>query len=283
MKIKIITLIDNKPHPSDHDLLTEHGLSFYFETGDEKYLFDVGASDAFCQNAKHLGINIEDIDYLFISHAHSDHTGGLPKFMEVNTKAKIYLSEHIIGQSFYSSRRGTKKDISMPKVKISSRFHFVANNNFIDEQIKLISIFPNSSPKPMGNKSLFSQKGNEERPDNFEHEIALLVKQGNDYIILSACSHNGLLNTLSACTNAGSIDPSQITAYIGGLHLLDSDKNNQYETEEEIRSLCKTLLTSYPRLQLISGHCTGNSATQIFEDEMNDRFKSFYSGFQIIL
>lgn len=283
MKVKFVTLIDNSSHPSDRHLLTEHGLSFYFEIGNEKYLFDLGASEAFYQNAKHLGIKIEDIDYLFISHGHSDHTGGLPKFMEVNTKAKIYLSEHIIGQSFCSSRRGTKKDISIPNIEISSRLHFVANNNLINERIDLITIFPNSSPKPLGNESLFIQKGNEERPDNFEHEIALLIKQRDDYIILSACSHNGLLNTLSACTNAGSIDPSQIIAYIGGFHLLDSDENNQYETEEEIRSLCKTLLTSYPRLQLISGHCTGNSATRIFENEMNDRFKSFYSGFQIIL
>jgi 7,8-dihydropterin-6-yl-methyl-4-(beta-D-ribofuranosyl)aminobenzene 5'-phosphate synthase len=42
--MKVAILIDNTPHPN-LNLLTEHGLSIYFEPDCFKWLFDVGASE----------------------------------------------------------------------------------------------------------------------------------------------------------------------------------------------------------------------------------------------
>lgn len=272
-------LIDNNTHPTQNDLLTEHGLSIYWELNGLKYMLDVGATEAFFQNAKTLKIKIEDVDYLFISHAHKDHTGGLEKFLKVNKKAEIYLSNNILKRSFYSSRRGEKRDISMPEVEISSRFKLIKEDYTLNEDVKLIAKIPEISQKPLANRTLLSKTSDEEKIDSFDHEICLRVKTDRGYLILSACTHNGILNTLSACCG-NKVQPSEVIAYIGGTHLLDSDDTNQYETQEDIITLSESLLKSYPHLQLITGHCTGSAVVQIMKRKMKERFQQFYSGFQ---
>ena len=63
------------------------------ETKSKKILFDTGQSGMFLQNAKTLGIRIEDIDLLILSHGHYDRTGGLYPFLEANSKAKVYAKK----------------------------------------------------------------------------------------------------------------------------------------------------------------------------------------------
>jgi 7,8-dihydropterin-6-yl-methyl-4-(beta-D-ribofuranosyl)aminobenzene 5'-phosphate synthase len=69
----IKTLVENTAISKDFG--SEHGLSLYIETKKHKILFDVGASGLFLQNAKRLGVNIVDVDFLVISHGHCDHGG----------------------------------------------------------------------------------------------------------------------------------------------------------------------------------------------------------------
>ena len=102
--LKWTVLSDNR---SDYSRLsTEHGLSIILQTTNEreqcdaciniaerggvrrsqtvrhKILLDTGASDVFIRNAEQLGIDLSDVDYVFISHGHSDHAGGLRYFLE---------------------------------------------------------------------------------------------------------------------------------------------------------------------------------------------------------
>ena len=74
-KGKWTVLSDNRSE--DSRLSTEHGLSILLETERYKILLDTGASDVFIRNAELLGMNLSDVDYVFISHGHSDHAGGL--------------------------------------------------------------------------------------------------------------------------------------------------------------------------------------------------------------
>ena len=67
--MKWTVLSDNRS--SDSHLSTEHGLSILLETEQHKILLDTGASDVFIQNAELLGVNLSDVDYVFISHGHT--------------------------------------------------------------------------------------------------------------------------------------------------------------------------------------------------------------------
>src|SRR5574344_3030767 len=113
MELKI--LIDNNQSKSNPKLLSEHGLSIYIEEGSLRYLFDVGASGRWSINARELGLNVEDIDHLILSHGHADHTGGLSSFLIQNSKAKIFASEKVSKYSYSSYRNETAVDRT-PKI-----------------------------------------------------------------------------------------------------------------------------------------------------------------------
>ena len=83
-------LIDNI---TKNDLICEWGLSFYIEYNGHKILLDTGASGNFAENAKQMGIHLDEIEYGVLSHAHYDHANGMPRFFRENSKAKFYLRE----------------------------------------------------------------------------------------------------------------------------------------------------------------------------------------------
>lgn len=95
--MKITTLLENKT--TCDALRCEHGLSLYIETAKHKILFDSGASDAFWENAKALGIDLAQVDIAFLSHAHNDHCGGLEAFLKLNDRAKVYMQKAVWGLS----------------------------------------------------------------------------------------------------------------------------------------------------------------------------------------
>ena len=100
--MKWTVLSDNRR--CDDSLETEHGLSILFETKKHRILLDTGASDLFIRNATHLGIDLSTVDYVFISHGHSDHAEGLKHFMEINDKAKVIVSPDAMSGKFFSKR-----------------------------------------------------------------------------------------------------------------------------------------------------------------------------------
>lgn len=276
--MKVVVLIDNKPHP-EMNLLSEHGLSIYFEADGLKWLFDVGASNNFFVNAEHLGINISDIDYLVLSHGHSDHTGGLGKFLEVNSRAQIIMSANIRGENFYSHRFEEKRNIGIDHSvieKSSNRFIFADNNMMISKNAGVVLRFPRKFDTPKSNKNLTLENSDGETPDEFQHEVALCVNSPNGFIVFSGCSHNGILNILETCTNF--FHHSRVLACIGGTHLRDSDSLNTYESATEIKNTGRAILHNYPGMQLITGHCTGDKAKKLLSQVMGDKFQAFHTG-----
>ena len=79
--LRILPLLEF--HTSDPQLLTEVGVSYLVETDDHRILYDVGQNtrglvpSALERNMAALGIELDTIDTVFISHNHLDHVGGL--------------------------------------------------------------------------------------------------------------------------------------------------------------------------------------------------------------
>ena len=96
-------LADNRTN--DPAMETEHGLSILLETERHRILLDTGASDMFIRNAERLNIDLRTVDYVFVSHGHSDHAGGLSYFMEINKTAKVIVSPDAMKGKFYSKRK----------------------------------------------------------------------------------------------------------------------------------------------------------------------------------
>ena len=261
--MKFATLIDNSSNDND-TLRAEHGLSFWMQVDGKNFLIDTGAGALFAENAHTMGIDIAQADYLILSHAHADHTGGLSTFLTLNSKAKIYLSSKVCG-----------RDISIDHKLLQEhkeRFAFIDKNTPITKSVTLICEVPATHPLPKANNTLLAN----DTADDFSHEVSIIVAASNGTAtVISPCSHRGILNILDAAKN------HKVTNFIGGLHLLDSDERNIFESDEEIRQLAHEI--SKREILLCTGHCTGSVARKILSEKLGKRFKEFHSGFTISL
>ena len=276
--MKVVILIDNNPDPKG-EYLTEHGICIYFEADGLKWLFDVGASPNFGINARKMGIDVKEVDYLILSHAHRDHTGGLEYFLRKNKKARVIMAPLSSGQLFVSYRKEIHHDITINHKVIADfadRFIFTGSDLSLSPNVTIIRNIPKIDPLPKANSLLFQTNGEVERADDFRHEVALAVKTTSGIVLFSGCSHHGILNILRAASLT--FKQEKIIATIGGTHLLDNDWYSQFETMEEVTEMANTISLKYPDMKLITGHCTGHQAQQLFSSILDDRFELFYSG-----
>ena len=263
--MKRVFLADNRS--CSDDLRTEHGLSVYVETDRHKMLLDTGASDLFITNAEKQGIDLGKVDYVFISHGHADHIGGLPFFLRINSWAKIIMSPYIIG-GYYVSKRNHEHSITTDICfdDIRERLILADRNMKIDDEIEVIAEIPYEEDMPAGNCNLFCRDGSGELVrDDFVHETAVRVGD----LLFSGCAHHGIINILKSAP--------RVPAYvIGGFHLLDA-----YETNENIRHITDVLKNDYPDTMFYTGHCTGNDCINALKDKMDGRLDGFCLGYHI--
>ncbi len=281
MKVKV--LIENSPSPTDPDIKSEHGLSMYIEYGNSRYLLDVGATGRWANNAEILGVDIENIDYLMLSHGHIDHTGGLSAFFDNNTKATVIASSKIADYHYSSYRHAGKVHDLTPDVqtlyRFTDRMHYIDSNCRIADNVNLVFNKASSYAVPCGNKYLRVSKS-----DNIPHkytaddEIALAISTSSGLVIISSCSHSGMLNIIESCRAYTGV--RNVIAYIGGLHLVDSDTA---ENLDNVEGISGTIKEKYPDMKLYAGHCTGNHAKQILSSELGDKYITIYSGKEIEL
>ena len=248
-------------------LSTEHGLSILLETEQHKILLDTGASDVFIQNAELLGVDLSNVDYVFISHGHSDHAGGLRYLLERNQQTRIIVSPDAISGKFYS-KRGNLHSITTDWAEIDENRLILINQTCeIEEDIHVIAHIPQNHPMPKGNQNLYVQDVNGDYiHDDFRHELVLYV----DGLLFTGCAHSGLENILAAC-------PWPVHTVVGGFHLLDGQ-----ETEEEIKALPQRLKTNYPQTQFYTSHCTGDNVFEVMRDVMGEQLQFFRCGTIIV-
>lgn len=90
LQIKIV--YDNNPF--DKNLEQDWGFSCYMTGLEKTILFDTGKNgDILLSNMGKLGINPEEIDLVFLSHFHKDHTNGLDTLLRYNPGIEVWIPE----------------------------------------------------------------------------------------------------------------------------------------------------------------------------------------------
>ena len=252
--MKIVTLLENTS--SDPNLTGEHGLSLYLQTQDYKILFDMGQSDAFARNAEKLGIDLAQVDFAVLSHGHYDHGGGLQTFLQRNTHAPVYIHKTAFG-AYYN---GTEKYIGLDRALQSEpRLIFTEGTVSITPQIQLLDCnHLQWKQNPFGLKR---REQNQFFPDDFRHEQYLRITEGQKQILISGCSHKGIVNIAEYfCPHV----------LIGGFH------QRKEEDTETLQSIANRLLSV--NACYYTGHCTGSKQFACMKEIMGKNLQTLSTG-----
>lgn len=278
--MKITGLIENR---ETEQYIAEHGLCIHISFRGKNYLLDTGASGAYLENAKLMGIAVKDVNVAFLSHAHYDHAGGYREFFAENKRAIVYMQKTAkIGRRM-EIKDGKLTDIGIPKGLLREhpdRFAYVETNIQVNDGVYLIK----HSTEDLGEKGLacnmYWENENDLIPDDFSHEQSLVFRTGNGLVVLNSCCHAGVENVIEEVLDA--FPSEKIAAMIGGFHLMGQDGiESMGPSEEEVQRLGERL-AAYPVRKYYTGHCTGIPAFRILKDMLNDRLDSIFTGKEIV-
>lgn len=268
--MKIITLIENTC--GEEGCLFEHGLSLYIETQKHKIVLDTGSSDAFIQNAGKLGVDLEAVDTVVLSHGHYDHSGGILAFAEINPRALIYMQKTAGADYFHGERYIgiDKKILELPEVRL------IEGGLVVDDQLSLFTHITGRRCYPQSNLALTVKRNGIEVKDSFDHEQCLVIREGEERILVSGCAHNGILNILDKYRELYHELPKRV---ISGFHMM---KKTPYTKEEQDTILANArVLAGYDTI-FYTGHCTGDEAFELMKPIMGEKLVRLRSGIRVM-
>ena len=263
--MKVQVLLENTT--LSEDLQAEHGLSLYIETSKHKILFDMGQSNAFAENAEKLGVDLAQVDIAVLSHGHYDHGGGLGYFLQINQKAIVYLQRN----AFMPHYNGVGKYIGLNKeLERSKRLIFTEDTLKIDEELTLFSCNQKIRPFSFGSFGLGMVDKGKFLPDDFRHEQYLLIQEEEKKVLVSGCSHKGILNIMSWFL------PDVL---IGGFHFVKLEPLG--DGREKLAQAGK-MLKKYSA-KYFTGHCTGVEQYRFLKELLGEQLEYLATGAEFVV
>lgn len=147
----------------------------------------------------------------------------------------------------------------------------------IDDELILFSDVKTDKYFSKSNKVLFAKKQGRLISDNFNHEQNLVIVEGTEKVLISGCSHSGIVNIQN---RAEQIISDRISVVAGGFHLYNPP-TRKYESNEFIDSVA-TVLKNKDSIYYTC-HCTGIKAYERMKSTLGDRLKYLSVGTEVIL
>jgi len=256
-------------------IMGEHGLSFWIERGSKRILFDTGQGFVLENNARRLGIQLEDVDEVILSHGHYDHTGGLLPVLERSPSVPVFAHPKAL-EPKYAARTGRPgRYIGMPEetmriLKGSKSWMAVEEKTATPGGMILTGPIARRTPyEDTGGRFYLDEECQEEDPMKDDQAAYLDTPQG--LVVLLGCAHAGIVNTLEAILEQTQGRP--VHTVIGGAHLVNASKERIAKTTEHLRKL------DVQDLRL--AHCTGFEASCFLWNALPGRCSPLPAGSQM--
>ncbi len=195
----ITVLYDNR---AVNGFTADWGFSALIETEEETLLFDTGAkSEVLKENGEKAGVDWQSIDFIFISHNHWDHTGGLPFVLQVTNQPELFVPETDL--EYFEELTG-EKAVCVP----------VNAPTYISDKFISTGIMPTGMESPAA-----------------EHSLIFKSKQG--FILITGCSHPGIVEIAERAT---AICGEKLLLTLGGFHLYKKDATEIEEISQKLKN-----------------------------------------------
>lgn len=265
--MKTTILVDNDAR---EELGCEWGFSALIETDEVTVLLDTGASPLFAKNARELGIDLNDVDAAVLSHAHFDHADGFATFFELNDHAPLFLQE-ACDETCWSDAKGEMAYIGIQRGLIDEYEDRLKRVGGIAQIAPSVWLLPHSTEglEAIGAREhLYLKQDGELAADGFAHEQSLVFDTPRGLVVFNSCSHGGIEAIIAEARTAFPERP--ILALIGGLHLF-------LREDDEVRKLAATI-RDLGIEKVYTGHCTGERALEVLQEEAPETIEAMYAG-----
>ena len=85
-------IINDITNPVSSDFVPDSGYAVYVNFEGKRFLMDTGIGEAsLVHNLKAAGITLDDLEFVFLSHRHFDHVGGLKYIRSMRPSLPIYV------------------------------------------------------------------------------------------------------------------------------------------------------------------------------------------------
>ncbi|MFC1900528.1 MBL fold metallo-hydrolase [Chloroflexota bacterium] len=267
MTIRITTLSENTVVAPR--LLAEWGLSIHIETDEANVLLDTGQIMAAGYNADVLGIELNKVDKMVISHGHHDHTGGLREVLPKMKRGIEVIAHPNIWEPKYGRRPGSDEGVycGMPfqqleLEKAGARFIETTEPVRITEYITTTGEVPMVTDFEPVNQNLCIKENGKLVPDPLLDDQAIILTTPEGLIIILGCAHRGMINTIYHARNITGVD--QVAMVIGGCHLTGASEERIWLTIGALKEM------EVGRIGV--SHCTGMPAAVIMAQEFGENF-----------
>jgi 7,8-dihydropterin-6-yl-methyl-4-(beta-D-ribofuranosyl)aminobenzene 5'-phosphate synthase len=247
-------------------LRAEHGLSLLLTiTRDgqrETILYDCGLSrDGVAHNLDVLGISMDDVRTVVLSHGHADHHGGLEGLFARVGRRRMPLVLHPDAWKMRKVIFPTGVETRLPPpshndldregweiIEERGPSLLLEDSMLVTGQVDRVTDFEKGFPIQYE----LTDHGYEPDPWIWEDQAVVVHLRGKGLVILSGCGHAGVVNILRYAQALTGVD--HVHAFVGGMHLT----GGLFEpiiprTIEEVAAIGPDLL--------VPGHCTGWKAT----------------------
>jgi 7,8-dihydropterin-6-yl-methyl-4-(beta-D-ribofuranosyl)aminobenzene 5'-phosphate synthase len=251
---------------NDAQMTKDWGFSALVEIAGKRILFDTGNNaEIFAANVKAKGIDLARLDFVVLSHRHSDHMAGLNHVLSVNPGVTIYAPKEGFGiygsslpSSFYRKDDSLQPDMRYydgkpPEIMkfgsawANAHFELIDQTTEIAPGITLIALVSDAP----GTREL--------------KELSLAVNTADGIVLVVGCSHPGIERIVEA---AAAINP-RIRLIAGGFHLVVAP-------DDVVMKVTTALKDRFKVEYVAPGHCTGEPTFGALKKAFGDKY--LYAG-----
>jgi 7,8-dihydropterin-6-yl-methyl-4-(beta-D-ribofuranosyl)aminobenzene 5'-phosphate synthase len=196
--VRIRVIFDNVSY--NEQLKSAWGFSCIIEGTFQVILFDTGSDgDILLSNMKKMEIDPKEVKVVFLSHIHSDHTGGLSAFLQTNPGVIVYLPASF-PPSFQDSITGLGSQFKTLE-KPEKLFGKVYTSGELGSRIK---------------------------------EQSLVIDTPKGLVIVTGCAHPGIVQIVSQAKNWLQ---KKVYLLVGGFHLEGQSQKELQRIADELKKL----------------------------------------------
>lgn len=273
MKIIVVTAA----RAAKKGIKKDKAQSLLIQVENHNFLYGFSSGKTALKNLQRLGVSSDVIDAAFLPCGEKGESGGLKPFLYTNFRAVAYARLNAFAPRFKKGAFGLKETSPDQSLYKNRRIHR-CKNYFLSADNSFATFSLTDGDRvfglPSGHGGYFiKDESGELLPDDFSHEMYLLVREGKKWALFCGEARAGLVNILRCAKrivekNLG----GSLGCVVGGFSL----GKKQIGADDAIRKIAEYLQNE--DLRVYTGHSTDEYAFSLLQSALGEKISRYAAG-----